>query len=99
MKEYDVFVAGVKHRPGAKEHLATLPEGTELTLQREPDNQFDANAIAIYSGEIQVGYIPSFVNTKIGVKLAGGLVDKVVFLGGTRIKVYCIEPTEEQLDG
>ena len=97
MKHFDIFVAGVKHRPGAKEHLATLPEGAELTLQREPDNQFDANAIAIYSGEIQVGYIPGFVLASIGAKFDAGLVDKVTFLGGTRIKVYC-KDAEERAD-
>ena len=99
MKEYDIFIAGAKFRDGAKEHLDTLASGSELTLQFEPDNPHDANAIAIYSEGSHVGYVPAFVNTKIGVKLDAGLVDKVVFLGGTRIKVYCIEPTEEQLDG
>jgi len=97
MKEYDVFIAGIKYRPGAKELLDTLPEGSELTLQREPENQFDANAIGIYSEALQVGYIPGFILTKIGAKFDAGLVDKVTFMGGTRIKVF-YKDAEERAD-
>lgn len=49
-------VAGVtfEHR---QEMLAGVREGVELTLVRQPDNPHDPNAIALFCGHLQIGYV------------------------------------------
>ncbi len=42
-----------------------LKIGTELTLVSEEDNKFDPYAVAIYSGEYKLGYIPKGENKEI----------------------------------
>lgn len=41
----------------AKEHVATLSEGAELFLKRNPDNVHDSNAIEVHSGDFMIGHI------------------------------------------
>lgn len=48
--------------PEAQAHLKTLKPGDALVLVREPANQFDKNAIAVYAGTHKVGYIPKAKN-------------------------------------
>lgn len=51
-------LVGMKFRtPADRVHLATLPNGSPLVLKREPGNQFDPNAVQVWSGEHHVGYI------------------------------------------
>jgi hypothetical protein len=52
-------VAGVSFRAEALED-ASFDAGRRLTLVREPDNEHDSNAVAIWNGErtLQVGYVP-----------------------------------------
>jgi hypothetical protein len=47
MPEHRVFLAGTKH---GQCHLfrGDVPEGTVLELERQPDNPYDANAVAVY---------------------------------------------------
>ena len=52
-------IAGVNHRPGAREHIPKLLDGEGLTLVREPRNRFDRNAVAVYDGRLQLGYVPA----------------------------------------
>jgi len=49
-----------------------LKVGTPLALKAEPENPYDANAVAIYYNETKLGYIPSAEN---------GLVSKFFHLG------------------
>lgn len=37
--------------------LANLPNGSPLTLKREPDNPHDRFAVQVYSGDMRVGYL------------------------------------------
>jgi hypothetical protein len=53
------YIAGVNHRPGAKERLAQILPGETLTLAREPDNAYDKNAVAVYDGDKHLGYVPA----------------------------------------
>lgn len=47
-------VAGYRHQtPEARE----LPDGVELSLVPEPDNQFDPDAVVIKAGAMKIGYI------------------------------------------
>ena len=46
-----------------EENLQELVPGTELTLYREPDNQYDDWAIAVYYGEDDMlGYVARYKN-------------------------------------
>jgi HIRAN domain len=54
-----VPVAGVSFRPEALDDPGFEP-GRRLTLVAEPDNEHDANAVAIWNEErtVQAGYVP-----------------------------------------
>lgn len=54
----NTFIAGIKYRTNYKEILAQLYVGMKVQLRREPDNAFDADAIAVFNGECHLGYIP-----------------------------------------
>ena len=53
-------VAGLQYHPGV--HLL-LSSDDALRMVREPDNPYDANAVALYAGGIKLGYIPKRENT------------------------------------
>lgn len=40
------------------------------TFQREPDNKFDKNAIAVYVGAVHAGYVPAAICIEFGEYLA-----------------------------
>jgi len=42
---------------GRQDTIAGLRVGTDLALQRQPDNAFDANALAVYYGALQLGFV------------------------------------------
>ena len=51
-------LVGMRHHPGAAEALGELGFGDGLRLQREPENQYDENAIQVYTLDgILLGYI------------------------------------------
>ncbi len=60
MKTYSIV--GMQHRPNADSILAALEPGEAVTLVREPNNEHDANAVAVWVGGSKVGYIPSKQN-------------------------------------
>ena len=37
--------------------LRTINTGSELTLQKEPENEYDVNAVAVYLGTRKIGYL------------------------------------------
>lgn len=55
-------IVGMQHRPNADSILRALDPGEAVTLVREPNNEHDANAIAVWVGGSHVGYIPSKQN-------------------------------------
>jgi single-stranded-DNA-specific exonuclease len=42
---------------GRQDTIAGLRVETELTLERQPDNRYDANAIAVHYGALQLGFV------------------------------------------
>jgi len=57
-------VAGYKYYIGKKiEHL--MEPGKELSLKREPENEYDEAAIAVYFNKIKIGYLPHAENATI----------------------------------
>ena len=63
------FLAGWEHRDGTKvaDKLAT---GTQLTLQRDPDNEFDKKAIRVLFDNYFIGYIPKATNSTFKISQA-----------------------------
>ena len=57
------------------EAFEQLKIGTRLDLVREPDNKFDAYAVAIYHGDFKLGFIPRGENHDISKYLDMGLDD------------------------
>lgn len=56
---FDTKISGVTYGDRQK-YIMICEEGDELKLVREPNNQYDANAIAVYNEfNKQLGYIPS----------------------------------------
>lgn len=53
-------VAGLQYHPGIS---LRLQAGDALKMVREPDNPYDANAVALYAGDTKLGYIPKKENT------------------------------------
>jgi hypothetical protein len=61
-----VPVAGVTFRPGNVDD-ATFDPGRRLALVREPENEHDPNAIAVWNEErtLQAGYVPRDVASEL----------------------------------
>ena len=54
----DCTVVGMHFRPeGAKQIAASLEPGDSVTLQREPGNPHDENAIMVLVEDFHIGYI------------------------------------------
>jgi hypothetical protein len=64
-----------------------LAIGTELQLQAEPDNRYDAEAVAIYYKDKKLGYIPRNMNRSISTFLQCGYND--IF----DVRINRIDPT------
>lgn len=62
----DIKVVGVTFRPGYPDNLLQLAKRIDetgapsiaATLEREPENEHDANAIKVNVGDQHIGYIP-----------------------------------------
>lgn len=53
----------------AKQIVNNLDEGDTVDLVREPDNKYDANAVACYVDDVHVGYIPAANNLELALAL------------------------------
>lgn len=88
MPVHQTYVAGVKFRPGAVEHMATLDQGAEFALQPEPTNQYDPNAVKILHGDRHVGYVPRDLSEEVSQLVAAGRVERVVKRSGSGIEIH-----------
>jgi hypothetical protein len=59
VKSYSIV--GMEHQK-SEAAIAALPENHPVTLVREPRNQYDANAVAIWADGRKVGYVPKKQN-------------------------------------
>jgi hypothetical protein len=64
-------VAGTQFRPGALDSDALEP-GRALELRREPENEHDANAIAVWAGGSHVGFVPRELAAALAPELDAG---------------------------
>ena len=55
---YDFDVAG-SHLPERQKAVLSVSPPQSVELRREPDNPYDANAVAVFVGDAQLGYVPA----------------------------------------
>ena len=56
---FDTYVAGTSHIEGMEELEPHLQPGDRLDFFREPDHQYDAQAIVIKTADgVKIGYVP-----------------------------------------
>lgn len=72
-----IKVAGVFALPESAAVLHRLTERTPVSLQREPENPYDPNAVRLYAGidgtdRIPIGYLPKELAKKLAPKLDWG---------------------------
>lgn len=64
-------IAGFQYYDG-EEVFAELWVKTPLLLEREQDNKYDANAVAIYYKQYKLGFVPKAENTAVAQMLDRG---------------------------
>lgn len=82
---------------GAAEQLAFnhLTDGDELTLVREPDNQYDSNAIKVMQGDLHLGYIPKTQNEELAAQMdADGATHRRAWWDGFHVSLSQQEKKE-----
>ena len=95
-------LAGLSFRPKeAKEIVDTLEIGDECELVREPENQYDANAIQVHYNDTFIGFIPKADNLTIAYHMDTGRSTKctVVSWLGTRKPGFKVELLSEDDEG
>ena len=55
----DCYIVGLQYYEGKDFDASTIDY---LTLKREPENEFDENAIEVYYNQLKLGYIPKKEN-------------------------------------
>ena len=69
----ECFIAGTNFRPDISRIEPDLTVGARLKLQREPRNEFDRSAIAIYNASnYHLGYVPKIKNEVLAKLLDAG---------------------------
>lgn len=64
-------LAGVSFE-GRQDVIAGLRDGAELRVTRQPDNPYDANAVAVHYGQLQLGFINKGIAAHIAPLMDGG---------------------------
>ena len=70
----DCHLAGFTHWDGV-DAFKELEVGSPLSLVPEPDNPFDQKSVAVYYGDLKLGYIPSKYNGRLSPLLIFGPED------------------------
>lgn len=61
-----VTMVGATFRPAeAKDIVRALSIGDTVQLQADPDNEYDATAVAVYSDDVHIGFIPRESNSAL----------------------------------
>lgn len=79
----NTYIAGVKFRDGAADYLAELDRDATFTLEPEPTNKYDPNAVKVMHGEKHLGYVPKDLAPLVCRRIAAGLIDRVTRRGET----------------
>lgn len=69
-------IVGSRFHDGADRALASMRDDTELVLRREPENQYDSNAISIWHGAQHLGFVRAARAAELAPEMdARGLVE------------------------
>lgn len=68
-----VSIVGSSFYPGAGNWIAKLAPGQRLRVEREPNNQYDANAIAVYIFQQKLGHFPRGFAAEVAPLMDAGL--------------------------
>lgn len=87
-------VAGMQYRPLSQNQRDAIKDGDALVLKREPKNTHDRNAVAIFHGDVMIGYIPRAFNKELAKALDEGfefeaVVDDAHAFGDTVTLTVC----------
>lgn len=61
-----VSIVGSSFYPGASNSIAKLRPGQQLRVEREPNNQYDPNAIAVHYFNQKLGHFPRGFSAEVG---------------------------------
>lgn len=91
-------IVGMNWRPGARELLDRADAGTQLTLKREPDNKYDKNAVQVWLGEHNVGYLPRTHSYLVAPRLDSGMAfdSKLSFSRNSHYPMIDMEQIDEE---
>lgn len=83
----DCYISGLQYYDAYK-IMTILKVGAELDLRNELDNPYDCEAVAVYYGDIKLGYIPREVN---------GLITKLLYFNYADIfECYVVNINENE---
>src|SRR5438105_2222131 len=91
-------IVGMTHR-GMENFVRDIPAGEPLTVEREPNNKFDRNALKVVIRGQHVGYIPKHIASLVAkdMDLLGQttMPGKLAFDGGPKADVERTKPKPE----
>lgn len=101
----DIKVSGTAYRNELPDLLPRITPGTLLKTLREPDNEYDPQAIALYLDKVKIGYVPRHKNEIISRLMDSGkvivakvesceILPEVIFPGDSaiiRAKLYLVD--------
>ena len=98
------FIHGIRHQNLPGEWPAYIKENPSLKLIQEPTNEYDPNAVAVYTIHgIKLGYIPSFYSKAISslIDIGASLLIRTIYLNEkshphwwVKVKLECERPLE-----
>lgn len=86
-----VSIVGSSFYAGAGNWLMKLRAGTQLRLQRDPNNKYDANAISVHIFQQCLGHVPRSLAAELAPKMDAGLqiaAEKGALAGGVMVLAW-----------
>lgn len=95
----DIKVVGVSFRPGYPKNLVDIWEkcvaagknSVKAKLEREPNNQYDANAVKVMVDGVHIGYIPKEIAVETAEKMDKGLAHEAY------VQILCKSATQKRV--
>lgn len=98
MSSFAFHVAGVSYREIAIRQLINDPCAKTVTLEAEPGNQYDSNAIKVMVNGVHIGYVPKTVNSNIRLPVQHCFLEGMnTFHAGVYAKIRIIEDIPETM--
>lgn len=96
------FIAGFQHYDGPDAE-SLLETGMPLQLNREPHNQYDKNAVEVWTGDAKLGYVPrnenksisSLMDKGVGVEAIVLELDPSAFPNSVKLELFYFQSIEQ----